>query len=140
VLLQTRNPSHPALRYALSLDVTGFTEHEMAEREALGYPPFGRIVGFEFKGPDEASTKRLAERWTDALAAHFADVPGSAVLGPSPAFVGRVKAQWRFHTLLKTPRSVPSRVVSDRVRSLMDSISVPASHRVNVDVDPVGLF
>ena len=140
VLLQTRNPDHPAIRFALAHDVAGFAAHEMAERQMLHYPPFARLVGVEFKGPTERSTRELAERWTAVLRREAAAIAGAEVLGPVPAFVGRIKGFWRVHALLKAPRSLPSAVVGAAVSRVAAGVAVPGGHRVNVDVDPVGLY
>ncbi|HLT47670.1 MAG TPA: hypothetical protein VK002_10625, partial [Rubricoccaceae bacterium] len=138
---QTRNPEHPALQFALRHDFDGFAAHELAERQALGYPPFGRMVGVEFKGPEERSVQQLAERWTAGLAAEAQQVAGVEVLGPTAAFVGRVKRQWRYHTILKAPRTLPPPVLTALVRAAADRAGAPPKgHRVNVDVDPLGLF
>lgn len=141
VLLQTRNPDHPALQFALRHDFDGFAAHELAERQALGYPPFGRLVGVEFKGPEEGSTQVLAAQWTAGLAAEATRVAGTEVLGPTAALVGRVKKLWRYHTLLKAPRTLPSPVLTALVRAATDRAGAPPKgHRVNVDVDPLGLY
>ena len=140
VILQTRNPQHPAVRFALQHDVAGFARHEMAERRMLLYPPFARLVGVEFKGPQDRSTRDLAERWTAALKREASAIAGTDVLGPVPAFVGRIKGFWRVHTLLKAPRSLPASVLSDAVTRVVRTVPVPGGHRVNVDVDPVGLY
>ena len=140
VILQTRNPDHPAVRFALAHDVAGFQQHELADRRALGYPPFGRLIGAEVKGPDEASTRRLAEQFTRALDHEAQKIAGAMTLGPVAAFVGRVQRQWRFHTLLKAPRTVPHAILAEAVRRAVASAPPPSGHRVNVDVDPVGLY
>ncbi|NNF57092.1 MAG: primosomal protein N' [Rhodothermaceae bacterium] len=141
VILQTRNPDHPALQFALAHDFDGFAAHELRDREVLGYPPFGRLVGIEFKGPEERSVQALAEQWTRGLVAEAQKVARLEVLGPTAAFVGRVKRQWRFHAILKAPRALPPSVLAAVVRGAQDrSGSLPKGHRVNVDVDPVGLY
>ena len=140
VLLQTRNPDHPALQFALAHDFEGFAQHELAEREALGYPPFGRLVGIEFKGPHEGSTFALATRWTDALHASSAHLAGVQVMGPVPALIARVKRFWRVHTILKAPRTLPASHLAAAVRAADARTKVPSGHRVNIDVDPVGLY
>ena len=139
VILQTRNSDHPAIRFALSHDYEGFVEHELADRLKLGYPPFGRLVGIEFKGSENGVVRSLAESWTDELEK---DVKGiAAILGPTPAFVGRVKRHWRYHTLLKAPRTVPAASLAQFVRSTIERVGAPKKgNRINVDVDPVGLF
>lgn len=140
VLLQTRNPDHPAIRFALKHDFHGFALGELGERVALGYPPYGRLVGVEVKGPEAGSTNALAERWGAALRREAQKVAGVEVLGPVPAFVGRVKRWWRVHLLVKAPRTLPASVLSAVVRAAGDGVRTPSGHRINLDVDPVGLY
>jgi primosomal protein N' (replication factor Y) len=140
VLLQTRNPEHPAIQFALKHDFHGFALGELGERLALGYPPYGRLVGVEVKGPHEGSTFALAERWGAALRAEAGKVAGVDILGPVPAFVGRVKRWWRVHLLVKAPRSLPASVLASLVRTVEGRLKTPSGHRVNLDVDPVGLY
>ena len=140
VILQTRNPDHAAIRFALAHDFHGFAHVEMAERLALGYPPHGRLVGVEVKGPEQRSTEALAGRWGDALEREARRVAGVEVLGPAPALVGRVKKWWRYHLLVKAPRTLPPSVLAAVVRTVRDAVGAPGGHRVNLDVDPVGLY
>ena len=140
VLLQTRNPEHPAIQFALRHDFHGFALGELGERLALGYPPYGRLVGVEVKGPHEGSTFALAERWGAALGREAKRVAGVEVLGPVPAFVGRVKRWWRVHLLVKAPRSLPASALASLVRTVEGRLKTPSGHRVNLDVDPVGLY
>ncbi len=39
VIIQTRSPDHPAIACAARHDVAGFLDHELIDREELGYPP-----------------------------------------------------------------------------------------------------
>ena len=140
VLIQTRNPEHPALQFALRHDFHGFALGELAERLALGYPPYGRLIGVELKGPHEGSTRQIAGRWGDALVTEAGKVAGVEVLGPVPALIGRVKRWWRFQILVKAPRTLPASVLASMVRAAEARVSLPSGHRVNLDVDPVGLY
>ncbi|MEM0963781.1 MAG: primosomal protein N', partial [Bacteroidota bacterium] len=140
VILQTRNPDHPAIRFALTHDFHGFAIGELAERLALGYPPHGRLVGVEVKGPHEGSTHALAERWGDALRREAQRIAGVDILGPVPAFVGRVKRWWRVHLLVKAPRSLPAAALAGVVRTAGSRVKTPWGHRINLDVDPVGMY
>ena len=66
---------------------------------------------------------------------------GAEVLGPVAAFVGKVKGFWRVHTHLKVPRSVPAAALAGAVRAATAEIGTPPKgHRINIDVDPVGLY
>jgi primosomal protein N' (replication factor Y) len=141
VILQTRNPDHPAVHFAAEHDYAGFAARELDERHALGYPPFGRMVGIEFKGPDDAGVRGLAREWVGALRTAAEGMADVEVLGPAQAFIGRVKGQFRHHALLKAPRLVSAAALGDVVRRASEAAGrPPARYRVNVDVDPVGLF
>ena len=65
VIVQTRNPAHPAIAMAVSHDVAGFVEKELADRRELGYPPFSRIALVRIDATDE----RVARAEADRLAA-----------------------------------------------------------------------
>jgi primosomal protein N' (replication factor Y) len=141
VVLQTRNPEHPAVRFALHHDYAGFAAHELDERHGLGYPPFGRLIGIEFKGPVEPDVVALSRRWTVALRDAAAQSPDVTVLGPTQSLIGRVKGQYRHHALVKAPRRVGHAALADVVRTAAAAAGrPPARTRVNVDVDPVGMY
>jgi len=137
VMLQTRNPDHSAIRYATDHDYAGFAEEALAERRQFGYPPFGRVAGVEFRGPDRGRAERLAENWTQQLRNHAGPVQ---VLGPEPAFIERVKKQFRFRTLLKT-RSARTGALQQALRRTREAHgSIPNGYHVSIDVDAVGLL
>ena len=140
VLLQTRNPEHPAIQFAIAHDFHGFALGELGERLALGYPPYGRMIGVEVKGPTERSTHALAERWGAALRTEAGRVAGVEVLGPIPALIGRIKTWWRYQIIVKAPRALPASVLAAVVEAAQGAVPPPSGHRVNLDVDPVGLY
>ena len=136
VILQTRNPDHNALRYALDHDFEGFAEEELEERRMLNYPPFGRLATVEFRGPKEQRVERLAEDWTRMLRRHC---PESVVVGdPSPASIKRVKKQFRYRTVLKARTAQGT--LQQSLRRTEDAFgSIPNGYHVSIDVDAIGL-
>ena len=138
VFFQTRSPDHPAVQFAAGHDFGGFAKAELPDRHALDYPPFGRLVSIEFKGPDPQAVERLANAWTLQLEKQ---APGYQVLGPEPAFLARVKRQYRYRTLVKAGRGVGPYALPALVRAVQAAYGPPPKGcRVNVDVDPVGLL
>jgi len=137
VILQTRNPDHPALRHATSHDYAGFVEEELATRRQFGYPPFGHVAAVEFRGPKEERVERLAVNWTTTLRTHAGPVD---VLGPEPAFIERVQKQYRYRTLLKAQNrgAKPLQTALRRTREAHGS--PPNGYHVAVDVDALGLL
>ena len=148
VLVQTRNPDHPAVAFALRHDVDGFAAHELAERRMLGYPPYGRLLGAEFKAPTEEAAERLAHQWTaEARALLAAQMDGDGappaidILGPTQALIGKIKGHWRFHTILKATLTTPPTALQRLARAATHRVGTPPKGcRINLDVDPVGLY
>src|SRR5215208_3933245 len=59
VLIQTREPSHHAVRCALAHDYEGFVREEMEGRTRPPYPPMVRVANVVFSGTAEAPTQAL---------------------------------------------------------------------------------
>ena len=136
VMLQTRRPDHPVFQYVLSHDYAGFAKVALQERRTLGYPPFGRLVAMEFRGPDEARVARLARECMEVVKK---ELPGSVeVLGPGPAYIARIKKQYRYQALMKAPKTESG--LSRAVRRALEAFGrPPAGYRVSSNVDPHGL-
>ena len=137
VVIQTLDPSHYALRAAAGHDYEGFYAEEIAQREALFYPPFSRLSVLRVEGPDEALAAKAAARVGREAARLMGRFRGSvACLGPAPALVPRVKGTYRFQVLLKA--GSPS-VLHDFVAGLLSASSTacPRGVRLLVDMDPV---
>jgi primosomal protein N' (replication factor Y) (superfamily II helicase) len=138
VLIQTRNPDRPIIRYARDHDYASFARAQLADRRALAYPPFGRLACVEFKGPRAGDAADLARRWTASLRERAAEMD---VLGPEEAFISRVKKQYRFHTLVKARRTEKEAGLQAVLRDTLEACGQPPrGFRVNIDVDPVGTF
>lgn len=53
VLIQTSSPEHPAIMAAVSNDMRGFIDAELALRNETVYPPYSRFIVVEISGFDE---------------------------------------------------------------------------------------
>jgi primosomal protein N' len=66
------------------------------------------------------------------------------LLGPSPAVIGKINNQYRWHIILKSPKSKdPSGSQLHHVlRVALDSVEkgVQKGVRLTVDIDPAGLM
>ncbi|HZE08454.1 MAG TPA: primosomal protein N' [Gemmatimonadaceae bacterium] len=141
VLIQTRIPSHHAVRYAVAHDYASFVRDEMEGRVDPKYPPNVRLVNIVFSGLIEDSTARLAIHAGEWLRELIATRAGDevAVVGPAPCPIERIKRRWRWHVLLKSDHPAELTRVS---RYFMERFEVPATAqlRVTLDRDPVALL
>lgn len=141
VLIQTRVPTHHAVRYAMTHDYLSFVTEELAGRVNPPYPPNNRLANIVFSGTVESSVADLAiagTAWLRRLVnAH--DNVGMTVIGPAPAAVERIKSRWRWHVLLKSEHPNDLTRVG---RYFMERFAIPARDglRVTFDRDPVSLL
>lgn len=140
-IIQTYCPDHPAVVAARSHDFAGFAALEMAGREELGYPPFGRLVALRLSGPSlprvERAALELARALRDARRSGRQD-SGVQLLGPAPAPVAMVQGRHRWRILLRGARREELRRV---VLAVYDRIEAPpAGVRIQLDVDPVAML
>ena len=141
VLIQTRAPSHHAVRCAVAHDYHGFVAEELAGRKFPAYPPYLRIANVVLSGTEEAATEGLATAvaaWLHKLLV-ARPAPGVSIIGPAPCPVERVKNRWRWHVLVKSERSQDLGRVA---RYLVERFEIPrqAGLRMTVDRDPVALL
>ena len=139
VLIQTRAPSHHAVRCAVAHDYHAFVDEELKGRTHPPYPPTLRLANVVVSGPEEEGTARLATKtaaWLHRLIAK-GGIAGLTVIGPAPCPVERVKQRWRWHVLIKSERAGELGRVA---RYLVEKFDVPAGFRLTVDRDPVALL
>ena len=101
--IQTYSASHPAIVHAARHDYDGFAKEELAERRALQWPPFVRLVFAGVLGSDKAEVEATIERY----AALMRDDPRWEVLGPAPYPIARLNDVWRYRIALKTKHLDP---------------------------------
>jgi primosomal protein N' (replication factor Y) len=140
VFIQTRVPTHHAVRCATTHDYHAFVAEELPARESPPYPPVVRIANIVVSGLDEQAVAACAATATDWLikANERFDL-GVTVLGPAPSPLERIKNRWRWHVVLKTDQ--PARLTR-LLRGFLGGFDVPAAHdmRVIADRDPVSLL
>jgi primosomal protein N' (replication factor Y) len=129
-LLQTHQPEHPVMRALIAADREAFYAAEIAARERLGYPPFGRLASLIVSGPDKAA----AEGYARKLVAAAPFVPEVRLLGPAEAPLALVRGRHRFRLLAKSPRGFD---LSAYLRDWVEAAPKrTGSMRLDVDVDP----
>jgi primosomal protein N' (replication factor Y) (superfamily II helicase) len=141
VLIQTRLPSHHAVRFAVTHDYVSFVRDEMEGRVDPPYPPNIRLANIVFSGLVEDSTAKLAIHAGEWLRELITTRAGEevTVVGPAPCPIERIKSRWRWHVLLKSAHPGELTRVS---RYFMERFEVPntAQLRVTLDRDPVALL
>jgi len=134
VILQTRAPDSLSLRCAVRGDYMSFAANELRNREALGYPPFRRMLRLIASSSQPKLPAQTLESFRNRVNEFNQQQHKSfTVLGPSPAPIERIKTEWRWHLLIKSDKPADLNALVRALRSLK-----VRSSRVKVafDVDP----
>src|SRR5436309_2749181 len=141
VLVQTRAPDHHAIRAAAAHSVAGFAAAELPLRAPPNpaYPPHVGLARFVAVHEDERLAVQAAERVAAWLRRANTEQLGGAltVLGPAPCPIMRLKGQWRWHVLIKSPEARP---IGRVVRAWGRGRGPGARGAVVADRDPVSLL
>lgn len=128
VIIQSYQPTHPAIAQALTQDYDSFYRDTLEARKIALFPPFRHLLQLTAVYKTEAGAIRAAKELRAVLAAEVhADV---TILGPAPAFYERVHGTYRWQLLLKSP---------SRQHLIAALAHVPASHW-QTELDPASLL
>jgi primosomal protein N' (replication factor Y) len=103
VVLQTYSPDHPAVQLASAHDYEGFAKLELEARRQLHFPPFTRLLLLTRSCERERQAHEEAEAEAQRLRGLLAGT-GVEVLGPSPAFIPRLRSLYRWQLTIRAPR------------------------------------
>src|SRR5216117_860190 len=141
VFVQTRAPDHHAIRAAAAHSVAEFAAAELPLRAPPNpaYPPHVGLARFVAVHEDERLAQEAAERVAAWLRRANTEQLGGAltVLGPAPCPIMRLKGQWRWHVLIKSPEARP---IGRVVRAWGRGRGPGARGAVVADRDPVSLL
>ncbi|MGI2908460.1 primosomal protein N' [Tolypothrix sp. VBCCA 56010] len=131
-IIQTYTPEHPVIEAVQRHDYESFIHSELEQRQALNYPPYGRLILLRLSSLDAISVQNAAQIIATALNSK----EGFEILGPAPASILRVANRYRWQILIKfAPEALPQLPDWEEVRSLC-----PASVSLTIDVDPLHMM
>jgi primosomal protein N' (replication factor Y) len=136
VFVQAFTPFHPAIQYARRHDFAGFYEQEIEFREQLKYPPVSRAALITFKGRNDEKVALSADHFRKLLEKALADVKDLVLAGPAPAPLARAEKNFRHQIMLRARQMT---VISRRLATVSESISLPDGVSFSIDIDPVDL-
>ena len=138
VIIQTMNPGHYSLRHSMTHDYEGFYREEIAYRSELGYPPVRRIIKIEVKSSQEKIAAEAAMTARDSIRCLLKGKE-TALLGPAPSPIAKVRGKHRFQMLLLSPQRETLRMLALEARKAVEE-KYGRKVQVIVDVDPVNLM
>jgi primosomal protein N' (replication factor Y) len=133
VYLQTLYPENAVLNAIKNGNADEFYSIEKQTRKLLKMPPFGKLASIIVSGIRQNETEKVAIRLGQSA---FNDDKIST-LGPAPAPIYMLRGKYRYRLLLKTAKNIK---IQDVLRSWIRRVNIPASVRVEVDIDPYSFY
>jgi primosomal protein N' (replication factor Y) (superfamily II helicase) len=137
VILQTYFQDHYAVQYAARHDFVGFYDKELRFRSWMHYPPYSALANVLVRSAnlDEALN------WSGSLGKWFDQTrhEGVRVLGPAAAPILRLKQDYRYHFVLKSPSREKLNTTLRAMLTFATQQKIPRT-QVIVDVDALWLM
>jgi primosomal protein N' (replication factor Y) (superfamily II helicase) len=137
VVLQTYFPDHYAVQYAAQHDFSGFCDKELRFRSWMHYPPYSALANVLIRS-DKLDD---ALRWSGLLGKWFDSTrhEGIRVLGPAAAPILRLKSDYRYHFILKSPSREKLNALLRAMLTFAAGEKIPRT-QIIVDVDALWLM
>ncbi len=138
VIIQTQNEKHFALQMVLNKNYIGFYEKEILDREKMGFPPFTRIALIEAKDQSNEKAKGAITGFHSELKKYGKWL---RISSPTPAIIARLKSQYRYQILIKSPRTTDAggKILRDAILKSYVEFNRKSRYkdvRLIYDVDP----
>jgi primosomal protein N' (replication factor Y) len=128
VIVQSYQPTHPAVVDGLAQDYTHFYSAALLQREKGHFPPFSYLLKLTCVYKTETAAIKNAQKLASTLRASIP--PDVRLLGPTPAFYERQHDTYRWQLVLRS---------SSRA-ALVDSLTqLPPTHW-QYELDPISLL
>ncbi len=137
VVLQTYFQDHYAVQYAARHDFIGFYEKELQFRAWMHYPPYSALANVLIRSDkldDALQGSGTLGKWFDSTRHE-----GVRVLGPATAPIMRLKRDYRYHFVLKSPSREKLNTTLRAMLAYAAQKKIPRT-QVIVDVDALWLM
>ena len=133
VIIQTFNPEHYALKHAQNHDYKSFYAEEISYRQALQYPPFGRIINLRLSSNKKETLMEQAKligKLAKKFSARYKDAV--EIIGPAESPLAKLKGRFRYQMLIKGQDINVLHQIAQEIVQKHSNRSV----KITVDVDP----
>lgn len=135
IMVQTCSPEAPWLARIGDAQARDTLDAELSLRKSLDYPPFARWVRIVFSATRIAPAMQAAECVAQACVAYLPETV--KCMGPMPCAIERVATRYRFELVL---RETARKYLPWCLMALLSRVTIPATARMRVDVDPMDMM
>jgi primosomal protein N' (replication factor Y) len=139
-VLQSYQPKHPVIAALLSGGHEAFYAAEIANREAAGLPPFGRLASLLVSAKNRVAAESHARLLAEIGHRLITEQSETRItlLGPAEPPMALLRGKHRLRLILKADRAV---LLQAFIRLLLTRAGQPkGGARVDVDIDPLSFM
>ncbi len=132
-ILQSYHPENMIIQALKENDRDRFLKEEIASRQLLTMPPFGKLASLIVSGKDQEKTYQTAKE----IARQSPFMTGLDVLGPVPAPLSLLRGKYRYRLLVKADKSLKLQPI---LVAWLKKVVIPSSVELRLDIDPYSFF
>jgi primosomal protein N' (replication factor Y) len=129
IYMQTYSPQSSFIRHLQDHDFSGFVDSELENRKIAGMPPITKIASIIIEDKSEHAAKSQSLR----IAKVFKEDENITILGPSPAFMHKIKNKYRYRILFIAK---DFKILHQYVSKLLSKLDPKLLRDIRIDVDP----
>ena len=142
VIIQTQNSQNFVLQKVAENNYNGFFDKEIKLRQAGIYPPFSRLALVEVKNEDEKKAYTAIKDFYNRLQPFKQKI---ILLPPNPAIIPRIKSQYRFHLLIKSPKKTDpaGKLLRNALKFALNEFKSKSkfkNQKLIIDIDPISII
>ncbi|GAA0176958.1 primosomal protein N' [Clostridium sediminicola] len=139
VVIQTYQPDNSSIIYAAENNYKEFYKKEIAMREIMNYPPFGKILLINLSSKNENLLIKNIQKIGYLLKKNYSDNDKIIILGPTASSLSRVKEYYRWQILIKGDFDND---FSENVKSYIYEClkNIYTEIRISIDINPSSLL
>jgi primosomal protein N' (replication factor Y) len=139
VVVQSLTGLSLPLQLAANHDFETFAQHQLDDRQRLGWPPFSRLARIVVSHTSQSRARDQAQALADRVTEHIEEQSLPAdILGPQSAPLARLRNQYRFDFLIRSPNAAKLMETIEQLRN--QQILIPKAKQITIDVDPISLM
>lgn len=137
VVIQTYNPDHPIIGWAVAQNYKAFYESEIEHRQLLGYPPFTNIMRMVLSSRDEEAALQAARNFhqqlCDLIDAREEDID---ILGPAPCPLFKLRNRYRQQIIIKCDNMLLLKSIGERLLYQ----GKRKGYKLAIDINPLNML
>jgi primosomal protein N' (replication factor Y) len=140
VFVQTFDPEHESVQFAMKHDYVGFYNNEIEGRQSLHYPPFGYLANLVSTDQIESRAIeriRHVEQTLQQLIKAAGLLGAVELLGPVACPLSRLRNKYRQHLVV---RSRKRKAMLLLLKDLLAELTITDRLSLSVDIDPISML